>query len=310
MKLLHQLERKYGKYAIPNLMKYLIILYALGFALELFVGGYSRYLALDFNKVLQGEVWRLFTFVIGPPNTSIWFIIFSLYLYYMIGSVLETVWGSFRFNLYMLSGWFFNVLAAAILYFGFGMNTNFTTYFINMSLFLAFAVIAGDMVIYLFFILPVKIKWLAWLDLFYFGFIIVGGILHGVGILPIQVVYSIYLKTGIALIPEASVQAFVALLNFFIFVLSTRNMKRYSWKEQKRKKEFFNAQRQAVESHVRGYVHKCAVCGRTEKDDPSLEFRYCSKCEGNYEYCQDHLYTHKHVTADRTSDPKNVIEMK
>ena len=40
--------------------------------------------------------------------------------------------------------------------------------------------------------------------------------------------------------------------------------------------------------------HKCAICGRTENDDPNLSFRYCSKCTGNKEYCQDHLFTHTH----------------
>ena len=92
-------ERKYSKYAIKNLMVYIIILYAVGFVFEVFAPGvYSAYFSLDFSKIFAGQVWRIVTFIIQPPSTSIIFVFFSLYFYYLIGTVLENKWGSFKFN--------------------------------------------------------------------------------------------------------------------------------------------------------------------------------------------------------------------
>ena len=98
-------ERKYSRYAIKNLMTYIIILYAVGFVFEVFAPGvYSSFLSLDFSKIFAGQVWRLVTFIIQPPSTSIIFVFFSLYFYYLIGTVLENIWGSFKFNVYFFSG--------------------------------------------------------------------------------------------------------------------------------------------------------------------------------------------------------------
>ena len=85
-----------------------------------------------------------------------------------------------------------------------------------------------------------------------------------------------------------------SLLNFVIFFLSSRNFKRFGPGEQARKAKFKKQSRPHM-TYTNGAHHRCAVCGRTELDDPCLEFRYCSKCNGNYEYCQDHLFTHEHV---------------
>ena len=95
-----------------------------------------------------------------------------------------------------------------------------------------------------------------------------------------------------------AVAAAVSILNFVIFFLGSRHMRPYSPKQMKRKREYQHKMRRAerpVNQYPGGAKHKCAVCGRTELDDPNLEFRYCSKCNGNYEYCQDHLFTHEHV---------------
>lgn len=101
MKWLDKLERKYGKYAIPNLMYYVIILYIVGFVINIVAPElYTEYLALDAQAILHGQIWRIFTFIIQPPNSSYFFILFALYLYYMIGKTLEYMWGAFRFNLY------------------------------------------------------------------------------------------------------------------------------------------------------------------------------------------------------------------
>lgn len=289
MKWFNRLERKYSRYAVHNLMYYLIILYAIGFVLEAFGNGfYSRYLALDIAMVLRGQVWRLFTFIMGPPNLSLFFIFFSLYFYYVIGNVLENAWGAFRFNMYLLFGWAMHVIAALVIYFVFHVNFAFDTYYLNMSMFLAFATLAGDMELLLFFLIPIKIKWLAYLDMIYFGLTIFAGFFGG--ILPANMLYGFY-AIGIMPSPVYATAALVSLLNFFIFYGLTRNYRRISPMEMKRKADYQNK----VKATAKAVKHRCAVCGKTEKDGEDIVFRYCSKCEGAYEYCEEHLYTHKHV---------------
>ena len=165
-----KLERKYSKYAIQNLMMYIIVLYAVGFVFEVFAPGvYSTYLSLDFAYIFKGQIWRLVTFIIQPPSTSIIFVFFSLYFYYLIGTVLENIWGSFKFNVYFFSGVILNIIAALIIYLIFGISFNMSTHYINLALFMAFAMEQPDMEVLLFFVIPIKIKWMAILDAVIFG---------------------------------------------------------------------------------------------------------------------------------------------
>lgn len=295
MKWFYKLERKLSRFAVPGLMNYLIVLYAAGFVLEVFFNGfYTRYLSLDMAMVFSGQIWRLVTFIMGPPSTSILFILLSLYFYYMIGSVLERAWGTVRFNMYIWMGVIFHIIAAFIIYAGFGVSMCFTTYYLNMSMFLAFAMVMPDMQVLLFYLIPIKVKWLAYVDMAYFALTIIGGLFAG--FLPGNIIYGLY-SIGIMATPVHAIAALVSLLNFVVFYLMTRNYKSVSPKELKRKADYKNK----VKAAARGYKHKCAVCGRTEKDGEDLVFRFCSKCDGAYEYCNEHLYTHKHVV-------KTVIE--
>ena len=122
MKFVEKLERKFGKYAIHNLMYYIIGLYIIGLLIQLFGNGfYEAYLSLNVEKILHGQIWRIVTFIIAPPSdSSLFFMVFTLYLYYMLGTSLEMVWGAFRFNLYFFMGVLFNVIAAFLIYFIFG----------------------------------------------------------------------------------------------------------------------------------------------------------------------------------------------
>lgn len=285
---LNKLERKFGRYAIPNLMYYIIILYAAGFILNLVNPSfYYQYLSLDASMILKGQVWRIFTFIIQAPSSSLIFIVFSLYLYYMIGKQLEYAWGAFRFNLYFFSGIFFTVIGAILAYLLTGMVLPMDTWYLNMSLFFAFAALYPDVQFLLFFVIPVKVKWLALIDGLYFLYAVVQAFLPAYG----GSIYGVYYKAN-------ALAAFIAILNFLLFFLGSRNMQPYSPKQMKRKSDFKRKVNQAsrpVNVYANGAKHRCAVCGRTELDDPDLEFRYCSKCNGNYEYCQDHLFTHTHV---------------
>lgn len=272
MKFLNKLERKFGKYAIHNLMYYIIILYGFGFLLAWFGGDfYYQYLSLDASKILQGQIWRIVTFLIQPPSTSLLFVVFALYLYYMIGSSLENTWGAFRFNLYFFTGVLLHVIVAILLYLFTGRVYLLGTSYINMSLFFAFAALYPNMEFLLFFVLPIKVKWLAILDAVFFAVSIVGGFIGGS--------------------PAASIAAIISLGNFLMFYFATRNYQRVSPKEIQRKKKY----KREIHASTSGPKHKCAVCGRTELDGDNLEFRFCTKCDGSYEYCQDHLFTHEHI---------------
>lgn len=281
MKWMNKLERKFGKYAIPNLMFYVTVLYVTGFVLSLFDPTfYYLYLSLDAAAIMRGQVWRLVTFLIQPPPSNIWFMIFALYLYYMIGRQLEYAWGTFKFNLYFFMGVIFNIVASLAIYLILDVRILMGTYYLNSALFLSYAVLYANQQFYLFFIVPIKVKWLAWIEVFLFGYSIINAFSSGPVI-------------GLAV----TIEILVALLNFLIFFFATRNMKRFSPKEIRRK-QVYRKEVQAGKQqsqYANGAKHRCTVCGRTELDDENLEFRYCSKCNGNYEYCQDHLFTHEHI---------------
>lgn len=284
MKFIDKLERKFGRFGIPNLTIYMIVCYVIGYALMIVNPGILNWLSLEPAYILRGQVWRLVTWVLYPPSTSgvLWFAIAVLFFYYPIGTSLERTIGTFKYTLYILSGVIFTILGAFILYFLLGGNVLvgnvFSTYYISLSTFLAYAMCYSDMQVLLMFIIPVKMKWMA---IFY------------VVIVVYEMIQYIMAGAWYLVIPIVA-----SLLNFIIFYFGTKDFSRYNPKEVHRRNEF----RRAMEPQGRmksgsGSVtkHKCAICGRTELDDPNLEFRFCSRCNGNYEYCQDHLFTHTHV---------------
>lgn len=286
MRFIDKLERKYGKYGIHNLTMYIIISYVLGYALMLVNPGALSYLNLNVTKILHGQIWRLVTWIIYPPSTGslFWFALAIVFFYYPISSSLERTWGSFKFTLYYLSGMLFTVISAFILYFATGGVFDmiggagiFTTAYISLSIFLAYALTYPEMQVLLMFVIPVKMKWMAAVYAVLIGYEVIRYIADGAWYMALPIVAS--------------------LLNFVIFFLGTRDLNRYNPKEIHRRQEFKRAVAGSRVDTSRGGVskHKCAVCGRTEKDNPDLEFRFCSKCNGNYEYCQDHLFTHTHV---------------
>ncbi len=281
MKFLNKLERKFGRNAIQGLMRYIVIINVMGAVLGIVAPGlYFNYLSLDFGQILHGQIWRLITFILYPGLSAssgifnpmdVLFFAVEMYLYYMIGNSLENAWGAFRFNLYYLSGLLLNIVASIIIYAAVGSSFPIGLSAINQAMFLAFAVLYPNVQLLLFFILPIKVKWL--------------GILYGV-IIGYQVIS--YLAMGQIAFALATV---AGITNFLIFFFMTRNYKKISPKQQYRRSKF----KKQVRSSNGVTRHKCAVCGRTELDDENLEFRFCSKCEGNYEYCMEHLFTHEHV---------------
>ena len=286
------LRRKLEKYAIPNLTLYLIICYGIGYLMQYLVPAGYQYLMLDPFLVLKGQVWRLVTWILIPPDSSnIFFVLITLYLYYSLGGLLERIWGTYKYNVYLFSGLLFTILGAFVLcgysvlmgaqptmYTGLYLLNNgsavyfgqFSTYYINMSIFLACAASIPDVQVLLMFLFPIKVKWL--------------GIVYGI-ILLVNCIQG-----GIA----TWIVVIFSLLNFLVFFLRSKGKMHLSVGQIKRQQEFHQKMRSA--GQTKGITrHKCAIRGRTELDGDDLEFRFCSKCNGNYEYCQYHLFTHEHV---------------
>lgn len=291
MRLIYKLERKFGRFAIHDLMKYVMGLTVIGAALGLVAPGfYYNYLMLDFSAILHGQVWRLVTFVLYPRiqgqslMMDILFLAIMVYLYYSIGRTLENVWGTFRFNLFIFSGVFLTILVTFVYYLGTGISfyltpTSFTYADLEQvfqAVILAFAFLFPDAQFLLYFIIPVKAKWLGYLYIAFSAFLCFQDFMSG-DYLAVLLVIAAY-------------------LNFLIFYLMTKTPTSYRGghtSHQKKKVRYRNTA--AQENSYQGPRHRCAICGRTEQDNPGLEFRYCSKCDGNYEYCSDHLFTHEHV---------------
>ena len=288
--LIDKLEKKWGKYAISNLGKYIIMMYSLGTIISfLNEGFYYEWLALDFGQVLKGQVWRLITFMMQPPvedlsGANLLLCMVALAFYYWVFNALEKALGSFRLNLYYFSGVLLNVIISLIYFIviycitGQMLPTNTSLLYVNDSLFLAFAVLFPNVTVYLMMMIPVKMKWAA---------VVLGGfMLYDFG----RLEYILFMVSP--LIAVFYFLAFcVSFLNFIIFVVAIKKSKSTGKAHKKVKKAF---DRQVVMSKA-GARHKCCICGRTELDDENLEFRFCSRCSGNKEYCNVHLFTHEHV---------------
>ena len=328
--MIQQLEHRFGRFSIRHLMNYIIAGYAVGYLI--YVATLATYnstginllslLYLQPHLILKGQVWRLISWVLIPPLQNPLFEIIMMVFYWQLGNTLEDTWGSFRFNLYIFGGMFFTVIGAfvvyAITYFSTGISASiggmFTTQYINLSIFLAFAMSYPEMRVMLYFLIPVKMKWMA--------------------IVYVAIVAYEFLLSGTA----GKIAIVSSLLNFIIFYLMTRNYKSISPYEQARKARWrqatsgprgsgggagpFGFGGQAGGARSAGQPgagpatrqqptggfgfpgggrtvniarHKCAICGRTDISNPELTFRFCSKCNGNYEYCNDHLFTHSHI---------------
>lgn len=278
---LDKLERKLGRFAIRNLMIYLIILYVGGFILvQLRPGFYETYLCLNWAMILKGQVWRLFTYIMYPPTTSILWFLLECFIFWSLGSSLEKLWGTFYFNLYVFIGLLANVIVSLLVYLIGRWILPLTADNLYLSFLLAFAITVPEMRFYLYMIIPVKAKYLAIFYLAIMGF---------------------QLVTGSWAVRLSVIASLVNVAIFFLFL--RKPILRV--KQFVRRREFQQNIR-AAEPTVKygGARHRCAVCGRTELDDPNLEFRYCSKCAGGREYCLDHLYTHVHVTAGQQEEQR------
>jgi len=257
--LLDKLERHFRRFAIPRLTLVIVIGQVMLYILSRANPERMDRFTLNATLVMKGEWWRLITFMFFPPVTNVLFAFFALYIFYLFGSSLEARWGEFRYNVYILIAYLATVLVAFIL-----PGRDATNVFIGGSVFLAFAYLYPEFTLRLFFVLPIKIKYLAWIT--WFGYI-----------------YTFVFGTRMSrLLVLASVANFLLFFGRSI-VIRGRNAKR--------RMEASTIRRQ----RERMPFHRCRVCGKTEKSDPDMDFRVCPECDGGPDYCADHIFDHEHI---------------
>ena len=267
------------RWGIPGLMRYIVAANAVIYIFSMFdrSGLLLSTLMMDASAVLHGQLWRIVTFVLIPTGSQPFSVLLSLMFYCWLGESMERLWGSAKFTFYYVSGMLLSVLAAILVLFVDGLAVPLAgAGYVNSALFFAYALTYPETVVRLFFILPIKMKWLAIIEAVFYAAAVVLGITAGLW--------------GLALMPV------VAMLNLFIFFSPDfyRKTDQFQARHRREAVQF----RKAVKEQKRqkGYNHKCEVCGRTDTENPGLQFRYCSKCTGYHCYCEDHIFNHVHHT--------------
>ncbi|HVU35083.1 MAG TPA: hypothetical protein VHE61_16740 [Opitutaceae bacterium] len=268
MSLLNRLERLFGRFAIPNITLFIIVGQA-AVLLGFLMGRVNlAYFVMTAGSVMHGQWWRLFTFVLMPPPPDMFFgyigVAFAWYMFYLFGSTLEGYWGEFRYNLFLLTGYVLTVAVAFV-----APDYTVTNLFLGGSVFLAFARLNPDFPIMLFFILPVRIKWLA---------------------LATWILYAYSAVTG-GTMTRLMIAAAVG--NYLLFFA------RDIWVSIRHGQRTMARRAMAV-AEKNEPRHVCYVCGKSDLTNPELDFRYCSKCAGDQCYCPEHIHNHAHVVAPET----------
>ena len=289
---------KHRNWGIPNLMLYVSIGAAIVYVMSMVSGGEFVYNALCFNKglILQGEVWRLityiFTFTIGSNPILV---IVVLLCYASLGRAVENVWGTLRFNLFYLSG----ILLMDIFAMIFCPTNNILasyyelriTYLLNLTLVISYATLYPDARFMILFVIPVK----AWiLALLYM-------------ILNLIEVFNLIALFPHCLFPLVGFANYLlffgkGVLNLLPVTFRVRVSRLFSKKPKTQTQnrppiQFRTGDYKTDHTTVRApYSHCCTICNRTDTSHPNLEFRYCSRCSGYRCYCEDHISNHPHIT--------------
>jgi hypothetical protein len=290
MRVIDKFSLTHRRFGIRRLMLYFVIGYGVVYLIAA-MDTTKTFLGLiyfDPSLIIRGEIWRLVTWIFFPAGgsvlspTSLLFTALMLYFYYFIGSTLEREWGTPKFNIYYIIGVLLNIIYGFTVWLITGSDFYFRlspldASFLNLSMFFAFAVFYPDQRVLFFFVIPIKIKWLALLDAVYFMYIIIANLIAG--------------SYFYALLP------IVAVLNFFLFCFDDlmHYLRPYKTVTTRQAINFRKAARQKRhEEAAHPYRHKCAVCGKTDAEYPNLEFRYCSRCNGYHCFCIDHINNHVH----------------
>ena len=269
MNFLAKLEQKLGRFALPHLtLGWIACQILVYFAVQMQINperqqAFERRLLLIPEFVLAGEVWRLVTFLVVPPITNVIFAFFFWYLLYLMGTALESHWGKFRFNLYLLIGYLATVGASFLV-----PDSPSSNGYLQASVFLAFAFLYPDFELYIMFLLPVKIKWLALLT---------------------------WISYGLTLITGDWLSRFLVLASVANFLLFFGRDIIDRVKVGRRRMALQAARLKVKEPP---YIHRCTICGITDKTHPTMDFRYCSKCAGARGFCTEHIRNHQHILTE------------
>lgn len=293
---------KLTKENTPILLSVLLGLRVIGMLLAYLYPQALYYLVFDVEAVLQGEVWRLVTFVMYPSGSGIsgiFFLAIMTFVYFSIGRTLVQVIGKFRLNFFLISGLILTVIFGVIYYIVMKMipglnDLSFWVQLLNPDflypmLFVLFSLLFPDSMFLIMFIIPIRGKWMVFITL---GFYL------------LEVLQAFFqVGFGYAWILIAMIMASVLTMIIYYFLFRNGNDP-FNASKNKKTQTVYTDRAKKSENRTASYTrlrlngnearHKCTICGRTEKTNPELEFRYCTKCIGNYEYCSDHLYTHLH----------------
>ena len=268
-------------FGVPRLMLYIVIANALVWLFGMMDTTNTLYSLLYFDPalVMKGQIWRLVSFMLVPEADGPLMLLISLYFYYFIGSSLEGEWGKGKFTIYYFSGMLLTVLYSLVLYWITGTRILVSATYVNLSLFFAFATLWPNQRVLVFYIIPMKIKWLAWVDAAFFALMIVQYLMLGM--------------IGYALVPVIAMAGYLLFFGEWLFgFLSPQRAK-----QKARTIQFKQAVKKEQREQTRQpYTRKCAVCGRTDTENPGLEFRYCSRCAGYHCFCEEHINSHVHFT--------------
>ena len=265
MRILNRLERRFGNGGIPNVTLALIMAQVAVYIISKTNQNPEEVMKAFYlvpSLVMEGQVWRLLSFLAVPPVSNPIFAFFFWYLFYLMGNSLEQFWGMFRYNIFLLIGYLATV-AASFLF----PNVPASNGFLQGSVFLAFAFLNPDFVLYIFFILPVKIKWLALITWISYAYLLIFG------------------EWNTRLLIVASI------CNYLLFFWSDikdriRTGKRHMASQTTRFSQ--------TKSEKQPF-HRCVVCGVTDLSHPDMDFRYCTQCAGTPGYCIEHLEGHEHI---------------
>ena len=273
---------------IPNLMLYIAVGTAIVYLVSQMAGNYTLYSILCFHResILHGQVWRLFTYPLtyGIGNNNLLLIGIALLCYYSLGRAMENTWGTLKFNLFYLTGMILMDIYCLI----FGGQANVT--YLNLSLFLSYATLYPDTHFLLFFFIPIK----AWIFALFNLIIVV------LDLFTLSFPYNLF--------------SVISHANYFLFFGSdVLNVVPVSWRANfrrmlRRSKQTAGTKQQpkvipfnagsyeaSTAKPKAPYTHRCTVCGKTDLSHPDLEFRYCSRCNGYYCYCEEHISNHPHI---------------
>ena len=295
--------RKHPNFGIPHLMKYLTIANIVIWLLSSVNSRILPYMQFNPYYIVHGQIWRVISFVFIPPSSGILAII-SFYFYYLIGNTLESNWGTARFTLYFLTGVVLSVIYGFVLFFVFKINMSLTAYYIYLSLFFSFAALYPDMQVLLFFIIPIKMKWLAIADAVLFIYSIITMSPFPAKFLPILAILNIFIFAGDDILALFGLSGRGYRKNAFGGRYggdyarndSGRNSASYSGRTDNTINFKKAADKIRRDQSANLYNHKCAVCGKTDTDYPGLEFRFCSRCAGYHCFCSEHINSHIHFT--------------